>query len=166
MAGILVLVPAFPVTSLVREQVKGTLAVLLHSPMRPGSIYSGKLGGVLGFTATLLGMTWPAAAACYALGGAGVRGGIATLYALLGLAALQMSTLGLLVSSRSHSTDGALRVTYGLVLAVCVLPLAPQALLPAKSVSGAGMASWLRSLSPIPALLHILRPGDLASPRL
>jgi ABC-type transport system involved in multi-copper enzyme maturation permease subunit len=163
MAGILVLVPAFPATSLVREKVKGTLALLLNSPMRPWSIYSGKLGGVLGFTAILLMMTWPAAAACYALGGAGVRGGIATLYALLGLAALQMSTLGLLVSSRSHSTDGALRVTYALVLAVCVLPLAPQALLPAKSVSVAGMASWLRCLSPIPAVMEILGQGDVGS---
>lgn len=163
MAGILVLVPAFPATSLVREKVKGTLALLLNSPMQPWSIYSGKLGGVLGFTAILLVMTWPAAAACYALGGAGVRGGIATLYALLGIAALQMSTLGLLVSSRSYSTDGALRVTYALVLAVCVLPLAPHALLPAKSVSVAGMASWLRCLSPIPAVMEILGQGDVGS---
>src|SRR5260370_9292061 len=101
MAGILVLVPGFPATSLVREKVKGTLALLLNSPMRPWSIYSGKLGGVLGFTAILLVMTWPAAAACYALAGAGAPGGIATLYPLLGLVALQTSTCGLLVSRRS-----------------------------------------------------------------
>src|SRR5438067_6496709 len=71
LAGILLLVPAFPATALVREKVKGTLQLLLNSPLPPRSIYLGKLGGVLGFTAILLVMTFPAAAACYALGGAG-----------------------------------------------------------------------------------------------
>src|SRR4051812_46850443 len=71
LAAVLLLVPAFPATSLVREKVKGTLALLLNSPLRPWSIYAGKLGGVLGFAAVLLVMTLPAAAACHALGGAG-----------------------------------------------------------------------------------------------
>jgi len=47
-------------------------------------------------------MTVPAAAACYALGGTTIRGGVGLLYAILCLAALQVSTLGLLVSSRSQ----------------------------------------------------------------
>src|SRR5438445_7239987 len=85
LAAVLLLVPAFPATSLVREKVKGTLALLLNSPLRPWSIYAGKLGGVLGFAAVLLVMTLPAAAACHALGGAADRGGITTLYAVLGL---------------------------------------------------------------------------------
>src|SRR5262245_62520935 len=75
LAGVLLLVPAFPATALVREKVQGTLALLLNSPLRPWSIYLGKLGGVLGFTAVLLVVTLPGAAACYALGGAGSRGG-------------------------------------------------------------------------------------------
>src|SRR6266446_4816251 len=54
LVGILLLVPAFPATSLVREKIKGTLALLLNSPLPPLSIYLGKLGGVLGFTAILL----------------------------------------------------------------------------------------------------------------
>src|SRR5438445_1037973 len=121
LAGILLLVPAYPATSLVREKIKGTLELLFNSPMRPWSIYLGKLGGVLGFTALLLVMTLPAAAACYALGGSGARGGIVGLYAVLGVAALQLSTLGLLVSSRAQSLDGALRTIYALVLVLCVL---------------------------------------------
>src|SRR5690349_18318135 len=48
LAAILLLVPAFPATSLVREKMRGTLALLLNSPMTPWSIYLGKLGGVLG----------------------------------------------------------------------------------------------------------------------
>src|SRR5215472_335181 len=54
LAGILLLIPAFPATSLVREKIKGTLELLLNSPMPPLSIYVGKLGGVMGFAAVLL----------------------------------------------------------------------------------------------------------------
>jgi ABC-type transport system involved in multi-copper enzyme maturation permease subunit len=163
LAGVLLLVPAYPATSLVREKVKGTLALLLNSPLRPWSIYVGKLGGTLGFTAVLLVMTLPAAAACYALGGAGARGGITSLYAVLALATLQTSTLGLLVSSRSQSADGALRFTYGLVLAVSVLTLAPHALLRGTAGPAAELASWLRCLSPVPAVMEVLGQGDVGS---
>src|SRR6516164_1821856 len=129
LAGVLLLVPAYPATALVREKIKGTLALLLNSPMPPWSIYLGKLGGVLGFTAILLVVTLPAAAACHALGGTPVRGGIGQLYLVLAVATVQLATLGLLVSSRSQATDSALRVTYGLVLAIAVVPLAPHAML-------------------------------------
>ncbi|HJT78012.1 MAG TPA: ABC transporter permease [Gemmataceae bacterium] len=163
LAGILLLVPAYPATALVREKVRGTLALLLNSPLRPWSIYLGKLGGVLGFTALLLFMTLPAAGACYALGGTGSQGGILALYAVLGVAAVQLATLGLLVSSRAQSTDGALRGTYALVLAVCVLPLAPEALLHGTAGPLAQLAGWVRCLSPIPAVMETLGQGDVGS---
>ena len=51
LAGVLLLTPAFPATSLVREKIKGTLAAAVNSPIRPWSIYLGKVGGVLGFAA-------------------------------------------------------------------------------------------------------------------
>ncbi|MBI1915569.1 MAG: ABC transporter permease subunit [Planctomycetes bacterium] len=163
LAGILLLVPAFPATSLVREKMKGTLALLLNSPMRPWSIYAGKLGGALGFTAVLLTMTLPAAAACYALGGTGGEGGIGALYAVLGIATLQLTTLALLVSSRAQSTDGALRATYALVLVLCVVTLAPHALLRGKTGPLVESASWLRCLSPVPAVMEVLGQGDVGS---
>jgi ABC-type transport system involved in multi-copper enzyme maturation permease subunit len=163
LAAVLLLAPAYPAVSLVREKLQGTLALLLNSPMRPWSIYAGKLGGVLGFTLLLLATTLPAAAACYALGGSGSRGGVAALYAVLGVAALQLSTLGLLVSSRAQSTDGALRVTYALVLALCVLTLAPYALVRGSTGPLAEFASWLRCLSPAPAVMEILGQEDIGS---
>jgi ABC-type transport system involved in multi-copper enzyme maturation permease subunit len=163
LAGVLLLVPAFPATALVREKVKGTLALLLNSPLRPWSIYAGKLGGVLGFTAVLLVMTLPAAAACFALGGLGSERGISGLYAVLGLAAVQLATLGLLVSSRAQSTDGAIRATYALVLVVCVLTVVPHALLRGGEGPAVEVASWLRSLSPIPAVVDVLGHGDVGS---
>jgi ABC-type transport system involved in multi-copper enzyme maturation permease subunit len=163
LAGVLLLVPAFPATSLVREKVRGTLALLLNAPLTPWAIYAGKLLGALGLTALLLAMTLPAAAACYALGGAGSRGGIIGLYLVLALASVQLATLGLLVSSRANSTDGALRATYLLVLTLCVLTLAPYALLRGGSGILVGLASWLRCLSPVPAVLEILGQGDVGA---
>jgi ABC-type transport system involved in multi-copper enzyme maturation permease subunit len=163
LAGVLLLVPAFPATTLVREKIKGTLALLLNSPLRPWSIYLGKLGGVLGFAAVLLIMTLPAAGACYALGGTVVQGGVAALYFVLALAALQLSTMALLVSSRAQSADGALRTTYALVLAVCFVTLVPHALLRGDSGPLALAASWLRYLSPIPAVMGVLGHGDVGS---
>src|SRR5437764_1768576 len=119
LAGVLFLVPAFPATAVVREKVRGTLALLLASPMSAVSIYLGKLGGVLGFTALLLLATLPAAAACSALGGTSTRGGVGLLYLVLAAVTLQVATLGLLVSARAQSIDGSLRTTYALVLAAC-----------------------------------------------
>jgi ABC-type transport system involved in multi-copper enzyme maturation permease subunit len=163
LAGTILLVPAFPATSLVRERVQGTLALLFNTPLSPLAIYVGKLGGVLGFTATLFAMTLPAAAACYALGGAGAEGGILALYGILGVAVVQLATLALLVSSRAPSVDAALRTTYGLVLAVCVLTLAPHALLQGGSGLFTDAAAWLRCLSPIPAVMEVLGQGDVGS---
>jgi ABC-type transport system involved in multi-copper enzyme maturation permease subunit len=163
LAGVVLIVPAFPATSLVREKLQGTLALLFNTPLRPWSIYLGKLGAVLGFSAVLLAMTSPAAAACYALGGTGVRGGITLLYAVLGVAAWQLAALALLVSSRAQSADSALRFTYGLVLAVCILPLVPHALLRGGSGPMPELASWLRCLSPVPAVMEILGQGDIGS---
>ena len=64
----LLLAPAFPATAIVQEKVRGTLTQLLNTPMRPWSIYFGKLAGVLGFTSLPLVLSLPAVAACYAMG--------------------------------------------------------------------------------------------------
>jgi ABC-type transport system involved in multi-copper enzyme maturation permease subunit len=180
----LLLTPAFPATTLVREKIKGTLPLLLNSPLRPVSIYVGKLGGVLGFAAVLLVMTLPAAAACHVLGGAASRWGIPALYAILAVAALQTATLGLLVSSRANSTVGTLLATYGLVLATAVFTLGPYWLLRGGGDFLAGLANFipisaetlravsngltwlsavLRGLSPIPAVMEVLGQGDVGT---
>lgn len=156
LAGILFLVPAFPATSIVRERIKGTLALLLNSPMSPLSIYLGKLGGTLGFTAILLAVTVPAAAACHALGGGSTEGGIWMLYVVLGVATVQIATLALWVSARSASTDLALRTTYALVLALVLLPMVPFLVLQGDTGDLADAAAWLRCLSPVPAVMEVV----------
>jgi ABC-type transport system involved in multi-copper enzyme maturation permease subunit len=156
LAGILFLVPAFPATSIVRERIKGTLALLLNSPMSPLSIYLGKLGGTLGFTAILLAVTVPAAAACHALGGSSMSGGVVWLYAVLAVATFQIATLSLWISSRATSTDFALRTTYGLVLALALLPLVPYWVLQGEPSALLDIAAWVRCLSPVPAVMEVL----------
>lgn len=163
LAGILLLVPAFPATSLVREKVKGTLALLLNSPLSARSIYLGKLFGALGFAAILLLMTLPAAAACQAMGGTVVQGGMLALYGVLALAILQISTVGLFVSSRMNSPSGALRLTYALVLIGSVIAIAPHILLRNEGGIVADITEWVRSLSPLPAVAEILGQGDVGS---
>lgn len=128
--GMLVLmvlmVPVFPATSIVHERLKGTMALLLNSPMHPLSIYLGKLAGVLGFVILLLLMSMPAAAACYVMGGLSLTTDVVRLYWVLGLACVQFTTLGLLVSAYAGSTDSALRLTYGIVLLLVVVVMIPN----------------------------------------
>src|SRR5438552_4092324 len=45
LTSIVLLVPAFPATSLVREKVQGTLALLLNTPLKPRSITSASCSG-------------------------------------------------------------------------------------------------------------------------
>lgn len=163
LACIVFLVPAFPATTLVREKLKGTLALLLNSPLTPLSIYLGKLGGVLGFSFILLLMTLPAAAACYAIGGTGNQGGILNLYIILILTAIQLSTISLLISSYAQSVNEALRTTYAAVLALCVIPVGVYALLRGTGFPLETIAGWIRCLSPFPAMMDVLGHTDVGS---
>jgi ABC-type transport system involved in multi-copper enzyme maturation permease subunit len=161
LTAILLLVPAFPATSIVRERLRGTLALLLQTPLRPWSIYLGKLAGVLGVAALPLAASIPAAAACYAMGGLSVRDEVLPLYVVLALATLQYAALGLFVSSRAASVDSALRATYGLVLVLAVFTLAPYQLFQGTSAGPVHMLiTWLRALSPLPAVMEILGHGS------
>lgn len=161
LVGLTLVSPAFAATSMVRERIRGTLALLLNTPMHPGEILVGKLAGSLGLTLLLLVLTIPGAAACYAMGGTDLWGQLGRLYLVLALLAIEYTCLGLFISSRARSLDGALRMTYAGVLGLSLVTLVPHRLVLAASWAGPGLTSaveWLRSLSPIPAVVTIL--GD------
>ena len=162
-AILLLVVPAFSATTLVREKNQGTLALLFNTPMRPWSIYLGKLLGVLGFALLLVALSLPAAAACYAMGGLSLVGQVCLLYAIAVVAALQSCALGLFVSSRAGTADAALRYTYGLVLLVSVLTLGPHLFLQSKPGTLPRAAEWLRCVSPVAAVMEIVGQGDVAA---
>jgi ABC-type transport system involved in multi-copper enzyme maturation permease subunit len=163
LTSLLLLTPAFPAVSIVREKQRGTLELLLNSPMTPWAIYLGKLVGCLGFVALLMSMSLPAAAACCAMGGVSWRGEMLPLYAVLGMVALQYTALGLTVSTYANSTESALRITYGGVLLMSVLLLGPHFFLQGTGGLKAYWAERLRCLSPIPAVMEILGHGGLGA---
>ena len=163
MASLLLLTPAFPATSIVREKRSGTLALLLNSPMTAWSIYGGKLVANLGFVVVLVLMSVPAAAACYAMGGVSLIGELLLLYGILGLLVLQYTTLGLLVSTCANSTESALRITYGGMLLMSVISLGPHYFLQGTGGLKAAYADWCRCVSPIPAVMELLGHAGVGS---
>src|SRR5262249_17510239 len=63
----------------------------------------------------------------------------------------------------ANSSDAALRITYGLVLVLTVAVLGPYAFVQANEDTLRVAASWLRCLSPIPAVMEVLGHGDIGS---
>ena len=69
MGALLLLLPVFPATSLVSEKKKGTLALLLNTPIGPWKIYCSKLLAAISLAGMILAMSLPSAGACYSMGG-------------------------------------------------------------------------------------------------
>lgn len=161
LASVVLLVPAFPAASIVRERQQRTLVLLLHSPLTAISIYVGKLVATLGFVLVLIALSIPAASACHAMGGISLPQQLLPLYGVLAILALQLGAIGLWVSSRSRSPDAALRVTYGCVLALVVFSTMPHFLLQGSGSVPANVASYFRFVSPLPAVMELLGHRDV-----
>ena len=156
----LLLVPAFPATSIVREKQSGTLGLLLNSPLSPSAIYFGKLVGVLGVAFLPLLMSIPAACACYVMGGLSVND-LLYLYGVLMMLVVQLTAIALWISSVSESADGALRTTYGVVFLLTVVTLGPYQFAHGQPwPSIVHVSLWLRSASSLPAIMEILGHAD------
>lgn len=162
-AAVALLVPVFPATSIVQERRRNTLALLLNSALRPTDIFLGKLVATLGFVVLLLLVTLPAVSACHALGGLSFKDNIFWLYVVLVLASLEFAAWALLVSSQATTTDGAMRATFGGVLFLTILSLIPHYFLDGSDGNLASLATYLRTLSPIPAILQIAGQSDPGS---
>lgn len=162
LAVLLLLVPAHPATTFVRDRLRGTLALLLHTPLSGWSIYVGKLVGTLGFGTLLLVLSLPAVAACYTLGSLSVVSDVAPLYAILLAVIVQYAALALWVSSFAGSIDSALRITYGLVLLLAFLTLVPYQFVQGQPDGWkVTIATWMRSSSPVAAVMELHGHGDV-----
>jgi ABC-type transport system involved in multi-copper enzyme maturation permease subunit len=163
LVGLMLLAPAFPAMAIVRERQQGTLRLLLTSPLTPAAILFGKIAGALGFIFILLALSLPAAAACFAMGGISFEQLLAA-YGVLALAALQYALVALYVSATVKTTDGALRVTYGLILLLAVIVLGPYYMLQGKVEAPLlDIVQWLSSLSPLPSIMSILGHQEVAT---
>ncbi|MDD4266936.1 MAG: ABC transporter permease [Pirellulales bacterium] len=163
LAILLLLVPAFPATSIVNERKRGTLALLLTSPLPAWSVYAGKALGTLLFASLLLALSVPAATAAYAMGGISFTAEVLPLYAILGAVLVQYTALAMLASSCANSTDAALRSAYGLVLLLALVSLGPHYFLQGKPGVLPQIAEWLRCVSPVPAVMELAGHGDVGA---
>lgn len=153
--AIMMLVPAFPASAIVMERIRGTLTLLLNSPISAWKIYSGKLMGNVLLGMILISASLPAIFACYAMGGISVAGQILPLLLVFAAMTLQYSALGLWISSRSQSTDEALRWTYGAVLFLVVLSIGPSVFVGKLGGLASQLSQFCSTLSPIPAFQQI-----------
>lgn len=157
----LLLVPAFPATSIVREKQSRTLGLLLNSPLSAFAIFYGKLTGVLGVAFLPLLMSIPAACACFVMGGL-ERQDLLLLYGVLVMLVLQLTAIALWISSISESADGALRTTYGVVFLLTVVTLGPYQFVHGQPWPNiVSVSLWIRSTSSLPAIMEILQHGDV-----
>lgn len=163
LSSILLMLPVFPATSIVRERRSGTLALLLNTPLGPWRLFIGKLMAVMALAGLLLFLSLPAAAACFALGGISLRGDLLAVYGVLFLAALQYSVIGLWSSTHATSSDAAVRWTYGAVLMLSVLSLGPYQFLQGTESDLAGLSDWLRCASPFAAMMSLLGSSDIGA---
>lgn len=155
------IVPVFPATSLVREVKKHTLQLLLNSPLARTSIFLGKAGAMLGFILLLLFATLPAMICCYAMGGVSFTGDIIKLYGFLLVLCMQLVVVGLLVGTYARTSEAALRWAYGVTFGLVVIPVIPDLFLRGSQSSFASIASLLKMVSPIPALLQLVNHGSI-----
>ncbi|MCY2965049.1 MAG: ABC transporter permease [Planctomycetota bacterium] len=163
LSAMLLLMPVFPATSIVKEKLQGTLALLLNTPLGAFKIYSGKLLAIMSLAVLVLLLSLPAACACYALGGIALDRDLLRLYLLLALVALQCTALGLLVSTYAGSIDGAIRATYGIMLGLSVLSMGPNYFFSGDDSSFAVAGDWIRCCSPFSALMSVLGAADMGS---
>jgi len=166
MVGLILLAPVFPATSIVRERVQGSLALLLNSPLSPAAIVLGKLISAVGYVLLLIILSIPAAAACSAMGGVYLVEQLLPMYVVLFMLAISYASLGLLVSSWAARPDSALRLTYGLILLLALVSMAPHFFL-AGNLQAMPLAvtasEWLRCISPLPAMMEVLGDLDVTS---
>lgn len=154
----ILLVPAFPATSIVRERKQRTLPMLLHAPLQSISIYSGKFVGNIVVTAVLLSATLPAVAASYAMGGISFVVQILPLFLVLLVMAVLYTSAALWVSSRASSSDESLRWSYATVMVLVLGTLGIGAAMSGLPGAIGQIGGWIQSLSPIPAVQQIV--GD------
>ncbi|MEZ6059035.1 MAG: ABC transporter permease subunit [Planctomycetaceae bacterium] len=154
--AVLLVVPAFPATGLIREVRRGTMELLLNSPLRRTEIYFGKLLALMGFAVLLLVVTTPAMSCCYAMGGISIRGDVAILYLVLLMLCLQLVVLGLLVGTFARTPESGLRWVYGATFALTIVTVIPHQFLQGGVGNLATAATWLRQLSAVPAVQEIV----------
>ena len=161
LASIVLVIPAFPATGLISEVKRRTMELLLNSPLMRVDIFIGKIIAVTAFASVLLSVTLPAMSCCYAMGGISLTDNILILYAVLIVACIELTILGLLVGTYARTPESGLRWAYGATFGIVIATVIPHIFLQGSDGVLASYAALLRKISPIPALQQIV---GLSSP--
>jgi ABC-type transport system involved in multi-copper enzyme maturation permease subunit len=159
-ATVLLLAPAAPAAAIVEQRRRGTLTLLLHTPLSAGAIYLGLLLASLALIALPVAMSLPAAAACYSLGALDAWNHVGLLYALLLATAVECSAIGLAISCRAQAPVTALRGTYAVVAGLAFAALIPAWLAQRGGERPSAAATAAAAFSPVPALWEIVGQAD------
>jgi len=163
LAAILLIVPAYPATSLVREIRGRTLELLLNTPLKRSTIFIGKLLAFVGLVGLLLCSTLPAMACCYLMGGISWMVDVTRLYIFLLTVSVQVIVLSLLIGTWARTVESALRWSYGATFLLCVVTVVPHLFLQGGESILASAANWLQLLSPIPVLQNLINQSSVAN---
>lgn len=166
LTAVVLIVPAFPATGLVKEIRHRTMELLLNSPLQRYEIYFGKALALLGFIIILLTITLPAMTCCYAMGGISLQDDVLVLYGLIAVVCLQLAVLGMLVGTFAGSPESALRWVYGCTFGLVIATTIPWQFLNGFEGMLGSLAEFLRRLSPIPALMELVGSSSLDALRL
>jgi len=118
---VLLILPAYSAGAITMEREKRTMDMLRATLLSPSDVVSGKLLVVLALGAMLLLSSLPIAAWSLLLGGVAPEE-IAMIYSYLFCVALFAATLGMLFSSFQKRSLGAVVASYGVLLAIAIVP--------------------------------------------
>jgi len=152
-------VPGIASISITSEREQGTLEMLYASRLSAAQLIFGKLLSAIGYPLLLLISGLPFVALLNYRGDVDLYS-LLWAYLVLAVSAILIAVLSLAISSLCKQSATALVVSYIVVLLLCGGVMVPAAIMLASS--GGGMAEILhygRSISPIAAILSILRPS-------
>lgn len=155
LASVLLVIPVFPATSLVREVQRRTLELLLNSPLSRLSIYFGKVTAMIGFVGLLLLCTLPAMMCCYAMGGLNLFREVVPLYLLILVLSVELIVAGLLVGTYARNTETALKWAYASSFCLVLVPVFPNYFLQGTDGLLSQLSGWLYRCSPVPSILQL-----------
>jgi ABC-type transport system involved in multi-copper enzyme maturation permease subunit len=157
----LLLAPAFSAVAIVSEKEGRTYDLLFHTLLRPHELALGKMLSSLALLAIYLGLSFPFFAATFLLGAVSVAE-TALLYGVTAATAAGAALLGLAISSVARDSHTAILRTYSALLFWLAAPWAVAAILGGRP-DLAEAAYRLRAVSPLAALLSVLRPPAAAA---
>lgn len=152
-------VPGVASISITSEREQGTLEMLYASRLSAWELIVGKVLAAIGYPGLLLLSGLPFVAMLSYRGVVDLQG-LMWVYLVLGVTAVMLAVLSLAISALSRQSSTALIASYVAVMTICGGVLVPAAIMLASS---GGFAAQVlhntRSISPIAAILSLLRPG-------